>query len=70
MRKNKNLDEVPRTENLDETSMSILPPEKDEVVRPWSPHTHEDEEVISPNDANVSMKNLSNMVDQHINYFI
>jgi hypothetical protein len=70
MRKKKNSDEVPRTENLDETSVSILPPDKDEVVQPFSPPAHEDEEVISPNDADVSMKNLSNMVGQHIDDFI
>jgi hypothetical protein len=63
MKKNKNFDEVRHVKNLDETSVPVLPLDEDEVVQPCFPLAHEDEDVISPNDVDVFVKDLSNMVD-------
>jgi hypothetical protein len=67
MKKKKNSREVPCTENLDETSTSILLLDEDEVVQPCFPPAHQDEEVISPNDANDFVEDFSDTVDQRIN---
>jgi hypothetical protein len=61
---------VQHVENPDETSISILPLDKDEVVQPFFPPTHKYEEVISPNDVDDFVEDLSDMVDQHIDDFI
>jgi len=63
-------DEVQHVENTDETSSSILLLDEDEVVQPCFPPTHEDEEVISSNDIDDFMEELSDMVGQHIEDFI
>jgi hypothetical protein len=47
---------VQHVENLDETLVSILPLDEDEVVQPCFPPAHEDEEVISPNDIMISWR--------------
>jgi hypothetical protein len=70
MKKKNNYDEVPHTENPDETSIPILSLDEDEVAQPCFPPAHKDEEVISPKDADGSMGDLSDMVDQHLDDFI
>jgi hypothetical protein len=47
-----------------------FPLDEDEVVQPCFPPAHEDGEVISPNDANYFVKDLSDMDDLHIDDFI
>jgi len=46
----------------------VLLLDEDEVIQPCLPPTHEDEEMISLNDADV--KDLSAMNDLHTDYFI
>jgi hypothetical protein len=70
MKKKKNSDEVPHTENPDETSVSILLLDEDEVVQPCFPPAHKYEEVINPNDADDFVEDFSDMVDQRIDDFI
>jgi hypothetical protein len=64
------LDEVQHPNEQKETLVFVLPLDEDEVVQPCFPPAHEDEEVISPNDANSFVKDLSDMVDLHIDDFI
>jgi hypothetical protein len=70
MKKNKNSYKVPRTENPYNTSISILSLDEVEVVQPCFPPVHEDEEVVSPNDADDFMEEFSDTFDQCINDFI
>jgi hypothetical protein len=62
--------EVLNDEDLDDTSVSIVSLDEDEVFQPHFPPAHKDEEVIIPNDVDVSMGDLLDMVDQHIDDFI
>jgi len=70
MKKKKNFNEVKHVENPYETSVSILPCDKDEVVHPSFPPTHKYEVVISPNDVDDFVEELSDMADKHIDDFI
>jgi len=50
--------------------MSIIPLGEGEVSMPCLPPTHAYEEMISLNDSNSLMEEPSDVVDQHIYYFI
>jgi hypothetical protein len=63
-------DEVQHPDEQKDTLASMLPLDKDEVIQPCFPPAHEDEEVISPNDANAFVKDLSDLDDLHIDDFI
>jgi hypothetical protein len=60
------LDEVHHPD--EDTLVSMLPLDKDDIVQPCSPPTHE--EIISLNDAYDLMQNLSDIANLHINDFI
>jgi hypothetical protein len=57
-------------EDLDETSVSMIPLDEDEVFQPYFPPAYKDEEVISPKDVDDFVEDFSDTVDQHINDFI
>jgi hypothetical protein len=62
--------EVQHPDEQDETLVSFLPLDEDEVVLPYLFPAHEDEEMISLDDADDLVENLSDVVDQHIDDFI
>jgi hypothetical protein len=66
IKRKKNPDEVQHVE----TSLSFLLLDEDEVVQTCLPPAHEDEEMISLDDADDLVQNLSDMVDLHIDDFI
>jgi len=51
-------------------SIFILLFNQDEVVQPFFPPVHEDEEAMSLNDIDDSVEDPSDVVDHHINDFI
>ena len=48
----------------------MIPLDEDDIMHPCSPPTHEDEEMISLNDAYDLMQNLFDIIDLHIDDFI
>jgi hypothetical protein len=66
IKRKKNPDEVQHVE----TSLSLLPLDEGEVVQTCLPPAHEDEEMISLDDADDLVQNLFDMVDLHIDDFI
>jgi hypothetical protein len=58
--------EVQHPNEWDETLVSFLPLDEDEVVFPYLFPTHEYEEMIILNDEDDLMENLSDVVYQHI----
>jgi hypothetical protein len=69
-KKKKNHEEVQHVVNLDETSVSIFPLDKDEVVQTYFPPALKYEEIINLNDAYDFVEVLPNTVEQHIDDFI
>jgi len=67
-KKRENFNEVKHVEDLDETSIFILP--INEVVQSCIPPAQEDEEVINSNDADKSMEQPSGTIDYHIDDFM
>jgi hypothetical protein len=57
-------------EDPDETLVSILPLDEGEVLQPYLPPAHENEDMISFNDADDLVEDLYDVVDQHIDDFI
>ena len=66
MKREKNLVEAQYVE----ASFSLLLLDEDEVFQTYFPPSHEEKEMISLDDTNDLVQDLSNMVDLHIDDFI